>query len=927
MKQLPILMLALYLFSSFNHKALITSNFSIMKDGNSFNCDLILLYTSASPKLSMRPSGIKNLQYNVASWNAISGEDLLQQVKRNEEQHGDGFDDSILSSKTANRTANLFNAAQRITLSPVHTSQKGDTSIVKYNTNTYATVVAKVFEENNRVCFQIEMTPQKKGYLSVGFMNAPAQDISSTSEIWQPMIWQEKRFPSRSYMTLAYRCPIPSALATFNNTTYGIVAHPDEFPFDSLPCANNSRFGIAIRNAEGKVQPMLFAPVPGGIESLRSPGDTYQFKAILYADNGNCTDNYARIARELYDFKDYRKNDISTLNNTFENIIAYTKSNYSLFIDSLKGCGYSTDVPGAVKNVSSLNPLELALVTDDINMFKERAYPTMEYQLSRGKFLFSLDRKQKIQSPSRKLLGPVAPVSELTSLYNIFDQKMPFLADLASHAYQSSKIRNLNVKEKGDTWMNSMFMYKATQDKNYLQKAIAGADEYIKQRIETPQTDFSDPLSGGFFFWTGYASRWIYLLEMYELTNEQRYLDAAHQGARQYAMFCWMCPKIPEGSITVNEDGKAPLYYYLKSKGHKQMEAPQEDAPAWRLSEIGLTPESSGTCTGHRAIFMANYAPWMLRLSYYTNDLFLKDVAKAAIIGRYRNFPGYHINTARTTIYEKENYPLRPHKELSVNSFHYNHIMPMASMLLDYMVTDAFVKSKGEISFPSDFIEGYAYLQNKFYGHKKGNWYGKEVWLWMPEKLIQSSSVELNYIAARDDKNLYVALSNQSPETVKTNIRINKDLVICNKKSYAIINHRKHTIKDGIVNIQVPASEQVTITLKNVMPSIKIQDKLLATPSAWNNDFVKFVIGNAKAMMLRCGSLTSNLYVYLEDDDDQYSKITLHVRIKGKEQQYSDSAFPYEFTVPIDHERVEIKIAATTVSGELHESEWKELHK
>jgi len=56
-----------------------------------------------------------------------------------------------------------------------------------------------------------------------------------------------------------------------------------------------------------------------------------------------------------------------------DNMIDYGMSRYSWFVDELKGCAYSTDVPGAVKNVSSLNPLNLALVTDDEEIFRKRA--------------------------------------------------------------------------------------------------------------------------------------------------------------------------------------------------------------------------------------------------------------------------------------------------------------------------------------------------------------------------------------------------------------------------------------------------------------------------------------------------------------------------------------------------------------------------
>ena len=202
------------------------------------------------------------------------------------------------------------------------------------------------------------------------------------------------------------------------------------------------------------------------------------------------------------------------------------------------------------------------------------------------------------------------------------------------------------------------------------------------------------------------------------------------------------------------------------------MDAPAERVPAWRLSEIGLTPESSGTSTGHRGIFMANYAAWMLRLAHYTGDGFLARTADHAVIGRYRNFPGYHINTARTTVYEKADYPLRGHMELGANSFHYNHIMPHISLLYDFLVTQALFRSGGKVDFPGEFIEGYAYLQSKFYGHLPGTIYGREARLWMPTGLATPADRQLNYISAVDDDALYIVFMNQSAETVETEVAL-----------------------------------------------------------------------------------------------------------------------------------------------------------
>src|SRR5690606_14258046 len=299
--------------------------------------------------------------------------------------------------------------------------------------------------------------------------------------------------------------------------------------------------------------------------------------------------------------------------------------------------------------------------------------------------------------------------------------------------------------------------------------------------------------------------------------------------------------------------------WYLKSKGHEQMYIDEEVIDAWQLSEIGLTAESAGTSSGHRAIFMANYAPWMLRIGYYANDKYLQDVAKAAIIGRYENFPGYHINTERTTIYKKAAYPLRPHKELSVNSFHYNHILPMASMLLDYMITDVYAKSEGAVNFPSEYIEGYAYLQNKFYGHAPGTFYGETgVNLWMPKGLLAVDNVELNYVSGYRDNDLYIAFTNQSDETVATRFSIDSERV---ELADQYIVTQWHENKPGDTRtqsgdefaVQVAANgiTVVKISGARVHPSFRHQFGKESNSVA--NDYLESDVGNARAMLIKLG--------------------------------------------------------------------------
>jgi hypothetical protein len=894
----------------------------------SFSPSFVVLYNATDPGMALKPAGIKKVDYNVLTWKVKdSSKADFKQKKVNASMAGDGFDDNILRTKTEWRTASIYNAGERTEIKATGARQKGDTVFFEFPASGNFLLTAYLLTTATPYpFFQYSFRPSQPGYYSIGYTGAPAFPEQKAVAIWQPLIWQEKRIPDAAYLTPAFMATLPTTMVYDGANTIGVLAAPNEIPFQPLPMLPNSRFGISLLNEQHQLQPQVYAPMPGGYLSQMKAGEVFDFSFYLVTEPQPISDTYQKIAQEVFGFHDYRHNDIASLNTALDNMVDYSLTHYAWFIDSLKGCAYSTDVPGAVKNVSSLNPLELALVRDDTAMFEKRAYPLMEFMMSREKFLFSLDSTQKIQSPSRKLKGPIAPLSELTALYNVFGKENDFYLQLARKEFDNERVRNMDGKEKGNNWINAMQLYKATGDKKYLQAAITGANKYLAQRIAQPQTAFNDPMQGSYFFWPTFTGRWIEFLQLYEITGDKHYLAAAQTGARNYTMFTWMCPLVPDSLITVNKDGKAPMYWYLRSKGHQQMYYPEEQAPAWRLSEMGLTPESSGTATGHRGIFMANYAPWMLRLGYYTNDSFLVNVAKAAIIGRYRNFPGYHINTERTTAYEKVDFPLHEHKEQSVNSFHYNHILPMASMLLDYLVTDAFVRSNGKINFPSEYMEGYAYLQNKMYGAQKGTFYTEnDVQLWMPARLLNIDNVELNYIAARKDNKLLLAFTNQSGKSVSATVTINPTWVKLNGKSTVLTYTGKLSkgLKDSSFTITVPANGIAALTIQNVTTQSSFQQKILTADHDNTTDYIKLAAGNAHAMLFKLGDYSRRLYVYLEDDDNKYKQASLiYTTVSGKEARVDDAAYPFEFTIPVSKEQpVTFYVELTDINGKEQQSE------
>lgn len=903
-----------------------------------FRGQFTVIAAGKDPKLALRRDASAPdhaARYSVSTWIAAGtalGRDAALGSAPRAREAGDGFDNRILKGDREGRTADLFHAGPVTTLEVIKTEKTAAGIRWVFPDHPGFTLEALIASPagNEEPRLEVRFTPKREAWYSVGYTGAPETNAADAKEIWQPLIWTEKRFPQRSYLTMAFHCPIPAAMVTIRGSSIGVAADAKEFPFDPLPTQENNRFGVAVRNAAGKAQPMVFAPVLGGPESHMSGGQLYKFDMRLFAVRGAVPAAAEQLARRLYGFRDCRRNASWSLNQTLDNMIDYGLSKWSWFNEELKGPSYETDVPGAVKNVSSLHPLSIALVTDDPEIYRRRALPILEFILSRNNMLFSLKPgANPTQVPARSLGGPCARLSELAALHSISKGATPAFLQLAQHMYGQISARPDSRPTKA--WPIELALYRATGERAYLDRARAGVDAYVSKRVAVPQTEFADQDSDGSSFWTGFAPEFMKLLELYEATGEQRYLDASVHGARRYAMFLWMTPAIPGGEILVNKGGKAPLYWYLAGKGHAQMSLPEESVPAWRMSEIGLACEAAATSAGHRGVMLANHGPWMLRLGYYGKDAFLHDLGRSTVIGRYANFPGYHINTARTTAYEKPDYPLRPFKELSVNSFHYNHIWPQIALVLDYLVTDAITRSERRIYFPSQYAEGYAYLQSKVYGDRPGEFYGhKDAVLWMPRRLLAIDNPQLNYLAARSgDNQLLLAFTNQSPERISARVKLDGDLAEAGAgaRVSALWEQnrpaRPGRLANGGFSVDVAPMGITAVALEGVSIRPRFQQAALA-PAArpWREGLKDTDLGGARAMILEIGDGPASAFVFLRATDSEFSEVRLACKTDRGSSALTDTSYPFEFTVPLEPgaSRVELKLTGVTADGQTHQS-------
>ncbi len=829
-------------------------------------------------------------------------------------------------------------------------------------------LVVKLLPQQTEPVLTMSIDATAQGHYSLGFTGMPPIDSADIDFVYQPLTWTWKRFPTKFALTEEAFANTAAVFTNHHQITEGLAVLPADIPYRYALSAQwnnagdpknafwsvfpadgpkgNSLFGMAVRNPEGKAQPTIYAPLPGTASATMQKGQKYQFSLVYFLYPGNWQEGVSKLLPSVFKYKSERENATTSLNGTIDNMLQFAMNDvYSSWNAELKASNYQFDVPGTVKNVSALHPLSIALVTGDNDILKRRAIPMIEYVMSREKFLYTTsDTPHQAQVPSRLLNGPCVDIGELAGLNELTQNRTPAFVQEASRIFGVSRKLNMNTETGGGSWQDYLARFRMLRNPNDLNKAIQGANDYLAVVYDGySHTFFDSPglRDRGAGFTTDYGLRIYDLLELYEVTQIKKYLEAAVTGAKQFLLWTRSTPLPPAENIVVNKGGTVPGIFPgrrtsgIEGSGFAPMDVishvKQETLPAWQTSLNGLVPEAPNTYA-FGPVMLAHHAAWLLRLATYTQDTLLRNAAYNSVVGRYANFPGYYFTSLHTNVYQKANYPNHPYEQVKYNAIFYNHVWPHLALLFDFLVSDFYYRSKGAINFPATYAPGYAFLTSNVYGAKTGQMMGhKNIRLWMPRNALRSDGIACNYLMGYNKEGLYIAFANTSKKAIQETFQLDGE-IIAYQSSHAFTilqpgtTKAKQTgvMKDGKLVITVPANGLVCIQISGLGKDTEVAEIPGTDIETTVNRFIRYSavsdsMAKATAMIIQPTSKVAVFYLYSNQTEKNWKQCSLRYRINNDPNWISktDSSYPFEFDVELSKisDAISFELTGTDLKG------------
>jgi hypothetical protein len=331
-------------------------------------------------------------------------------------------------------------------------------------------------------------------------------------------------------------------------------------------------------------------------------------------------------------------------------------------------------------------------------------------------------------------------------------------------------------------------------------------------------------------------------------------------------------------------------------------------SPAWQVSNVGLGFEQPTTYTyqtnGGRMIMQAPWSSGFLRLANYTGDRQFETYARNATLGRWNNYPGYYY----TTFTDLMQSPRYPYEGPDVSFVYYHHIIVHLSWVLDYLVSEAGLRSGGAIKFPSLRQFGYAYFDNLVYGHAPGEVLGeKGVWPWLRRGLVTLDNPQVNYLTAHNGKSFYLILMNENSVKESVKIQFNPANITGDKAEFTkarnmTTGNSEVALADNSTTVELAPRGWTVLAVDGL--AIDVPGHRIAPPAGLPAAPGSATLEIAKGMKLRAAAIQMeagpwDAFVWSTAASGSLKEITLEWQAGKQTGTIKDTDYPYEFSVPV----------------------------
>ena len=309
-----------------------------------------------------------------------------------------------------------------------------------------------------------------------------------------------------------------------------------------------------------------------------------------------------------------------------------------------------------------------------------------------------------------------------------------------------------DMQDLRPTFYGLLVAYRLLNEQKYLDAAVRGADWLVKNAVNTGNyigvcgdaryaPDFATAQSAQA------------LLDLYEITSDIRYKEAAIQAAKYYVTSIYTHPvstkKIKKVNGVLRED--------------------------WEITQAGLCFEHGGifgSSNRHGPIILASHAGMFLRMYQLTHEQIFADLARSAVWGRDAFVDS--ATSVASYYWQSMNKGAGPYP---------HHAWWQIGFLTDYLMEEAALRSNGKVKFPRGFITPKV-GPHQTYGFSAGTVNGHKVDLIIDAEMVHLNKAQVDYILARSvtGKNIFLILLNNSLSdtdvevTVKSSQKINTHL-------------------------------------------------------------------------------------------------------------------------------------------------------